>query len=347
VSGTIEIVNRNQWRSFAPLFRDYNYRQLWDFGVACTERLGAVSEHVAIKDASEILGLADVRIKRVPLLKAGIAYITGGPLVRRQEEGSPESLKACLQSLINRYVRDQGLVLRVLGPLGTPDWNARQTEVFEALGFKTTTRVASYHTLVVDIARPPGEIRKGLAQKWRNCLNRAEKNGLEVRSGADLELFDDFCGLYRQLLDRKQFEVELDADFYARVQGQLIEAERFLVSLVDVQGEPVAGHVASILGDTCVYLLGASNHTGLETKASYLLQWHTIQSARERSCQYYDLGGIDPEQNPGVYHFKQGVGGTEFTAPGPFELKPRGTKGHLAMRAEGVYRFVSRRLATR
>ncbi len=76
----------------------------------------------------------------------------------------------------------------------------------------------------------------------------------------------------------------------------------------------------------------------MASKASYLLQWHTIQQARQRGCRWYDLGGIDPLGNPGVYHFKQGLGGQDVCAPGPFELRPAGLRRHIVRTGEWVYR---------
>lgn len=342
MTATIELVDPPRWRELTPLFHDHNYRQLWDFGVACAERVNALSEHVAITDGDEILGLADVRIKRVPVLNAGIAYITGGPLVRRSKEGDPARLSTCLEALIDHYVHDRGLLLRIQPPLGTTEWNARQVQVFESAGFGPTDRVPRYRTLMLDIARPLEEIRKSLAQKWRNGLNRAEKNGLTVRAGHADELFGEFCSLYRRLLDRKGFEVDLDADFYARAQCSCSDGERFRVALADLDGVAVAGHVSSMLGDTCVYLLGASNEQGMQSKASYLLQWYTIRLVRERGCRWYDLGGIDPEANPGVHHFKAGIGGIDITAPGPFEIQPDAFGRRLVSVGETVYRAAKR-----
>jgi CelD/BcsL family acetyltransferase involved in cellulose biosynthesis len=344
VNTCIDHLDRTAWRRVASTFDDYSYRQLWDFGAACADRLGACSEHVAIGQAGDVIGLADVRIKRLPLLGYGVAYVNGGPLVRRGAS-TVRPLRACLEALRREYVQRRGLLLRIQPALGAPDWNAAQQEAFSDLGFAASQRPA-YRTLLVSLEQPLEQIRKAFDQKWRNGLNRAERNSLLVRSSSQAAIFEEFCTLYRQLLQRKGFDVDLSADFYAAVQSRLDGTERFLVGLVDLEGTPVAGHVASILGDTCVYLLGASNEHGMQSKASYLLQWHTIQAAKMQGCRWYDLGGIDPRGNPGVCHFKQGLGGIDVTAPGPFELPPAGLGRHIARGCERLYRSIrTRRLA--
>ena len=60
--------------------------------------------------------------------------------------------------------------------------------------------------------------------------------------------------------------------------------------------------------------------------------------------RWYDLGGIDPEENPGVYKFKRGLNGKEVRAAGPHELRPGGLDGFLTDKAEALYRrLVARR----
>lgn len=342
MSTTIEYLDRSGWQAAVAEFDDYNYRQAWDFGTACAERLGACSEHVAIRRNEQIVGLADVRIRRLPLLQAGIAYITGAPMIRQGREADPEHFRACLKALVDQYVDRRRLTLRILAAPGAPEWNAAQARMFEESGFVAARHWPGYRTLLVDVDRPEADIRKGLAQKWRNGLNRAERNNLAVRSGTGSDLFDEFRGLFRRLLDRKGFEVDLPADFYAAVQQDMPDPDRFVVSLASDSGRTVAGHVASILGDTCVYLLGATDEQGIQDKSSYLLQWHTIQLSRQRGCRWYDLGGIDPEGNPGVYHFKQGLGGIEVFAAGPYERQPAGIRRHIVRGCERVYRSAQR-----
>jgi hypothetical protein len=67
------------------------------------------------------------------------------------------------------------------------------------------------------------------------------------------------------------------------------------------------------MGDAGLYLLGATNEKARDLKASYFLQWRVMMWLKERGASAYDLGGIDPETNPGGYHFKSGFGGSDVT----------------------------------
>ena len=113
--------------------------------------------------------------------------------------------------------------------------------------------------------------------------------------------------------------------------------------LVEQDGVPVAGHVSSALGQSKVFLFGASTPEGNRHKASYLLQWDALTAARSRGMKWYDLGGIDPAENEGVYRFKARMSGIDVTAPGPFELLPNGVRAWVTRAAERVYRLLQLR----
>jgi lipid II:glycine glycyltransferase (peptidoglycan interpeptide bridge formation enzyme) len=91
-----------------------------------------------------------------------------------------------------------------------------------------------------------------------------------------------------------------------------------------------------------VYLLGATGDDGLKAKGSYLLQWRLLERLKEVGCHWYDLGGIDPKSNPGVYHFKQGLSGDEAVEIGPYDAH-----GSLLSRLTADFGERLRRLAER
>ncbi len=123
-------------------------------------------------------------------------------------------------------------------------------------------------------------------------------------------LYRTFCRMYKQMRKRKTFETTVDVEEFGRIQQDLPESHRMQVLICEDNGVPVAGLVASAMGDSAIYLLGATSDEGLKSKGAYLLQWTLIKWLKERGVRWYDLGGIDPEGNPGVYHFKRGLSGS-------------------------------------
>ena len=96
-------------------------------------------------------------------------------------------------------------------------------------------------------------------------------------------------------------------------------AEKMNVIVAYSSGRPIAVHLASNLGQTAVVLLAAGNREALKCGASYLIWYKGAVAAWQAGMKMYDMGGIDPENNPTVYQFKSRMGGDEYTHIGTFE----------------------------
>ena len=341
VNGSVAavVLDRAEWGAAVLEFGDYGYRQAWAYGETLARRRGATSEHVAIRRGDETLALADVRIKRLPVVGGGLAYVSGGPLVRRLDDPGYdlERFGLAIDALVHEYVRRRGLTLRVLAPIGLPEWNEAAAGRLEAAGLRHTDRGEHYRTVLLDVDRPADELRASFHRHWRRHLNGAERNGLEVTFGTGADRFEQVARMSEALRARKGFHLELDAGFFADVQRELDGDDRLVVGIVSRDGEPLAGNITAIHGDTAVYLVGASTDAALECKASYLMHWRTIELLQERGVPWYDLGGIDPDVNPGVTSFKLRTNGIDVTAAGPYEAVPAGPRGQLTDWAERAY----------
>ena len=138
-------------------------------------------------------------------------------------------------------------------------------------------------------------------------------NNLKVLFGIGTAEFQTFCLLYKQMKERKGFECTVNIEEFAQIQKDLAASHRLRILICEDGGAPVAGLVASAIGDSAIYLLGATSDSGLNSTGAYLLQWTLIQELKQNGCKWYDLGGINPGGNPGVYHFKSGMSGLDVT----------------------------------
>lgn len=332
-------LDRGEWESAVRRFGDYGYRQSWAYGVALANKRGATSEHVGIRSGAELVGLADVRVKDLPIVGGGLAYVSGGPLVRMGHDADSdlERLELCVDALVDEFVQRRGLTLRVLAPVGSAEWNLSVANRLERANLRRTDRGENYRTILLDIDRPPEQIRSSFHRHWRRHLNGAERNDLAVSFGTGPGRFESVQRMSDALRARKNYELDLDANFFADVEADLEARDRLVVGLVSQAGTPVAGSITAIHGDTAVYLVGASTRAGRDCKASYLMHWRTIELARARGVRWYDLGGIDPVANPGVSSFKLRTNGFDVTAAGPFEMPASGVRGRLGDWAERAY----------
>lgn len=335
----VEQVTREEWIHEVPRFDDHNYRQSLNYGAACAMRQGANSEHVAIHCDHGLIGLAEVRTRRLPLLGSGIAYVGCGPLTRLDATNTGDRFGRCVRALREEYVLRRKLVLRILAPIGLPDWNAHISSLMVQAGMEHTCLSPPYRTMLVDLDRPISDIRQSFGRRWRRGLRQAECRGVQLRTANDVVSVEMFCELYEEMRARKRFEVDLDARFFGALLKQCPKEDGFELLLAERNGQFVAGIMTSTLGETCVYLHGASSEEGRQTRASYLLHWESMMAARRRGSRWYDVGGIDPAADSDGYVFKSGMGGIEVLAAGPFDASPSGLSGKMIRVAETTYRF--------
>lgn len=307
-----------EWSQMLDLFDDASLYQTWSYGAV---RWGKENlSHLVLKRNNEVVAIAQLRIVRPTKLKFGIAYLRWGPLFqRRGGELDIQAIQRMARSLEAEYVSKIRLLLKVV-PNGFE--GSSRAEVFQSAfsNFKTEFRTAhnTYRTSLLDLSPPIEQLRKNFDKKWRNQLTTAEKNGLTVVVGTGKKEFRTFCDMYREMRNRKTFDTTVNILEFEQIREALPEHHRFRILICKQDAIPVAGLVASAMGDSAIYLLGATSDAGLKAKGSYLLHWKLIQSLKENCVKFYDLGGIDPEGNPGVYHFKRGFSGSDVTQLVPF-----------------------------
>lgn len=307
----VDGVSPSEWARWLDMFEDANIYQTWSYGGV---RWGEKSlSHLVVKREGEPVAMAQLRIVRPGKFPCGIAYLRWGPLCHQKHgELSAAVVEAMASALRREYAEKRGLFLRILPNAFIGSTRATIFEAaFSNYARETFNVGESYRTFSLDLAPPIDVLRKGLDQKWRNCLNRAEKNGLTVAEGDGREKFRAFIGLYDEMWARKQFEKGSDVHEFERIQHDLPAAHRMKILLCMDKGSPTAGLVATMMGNSAIYLLGATSDAGMKLKGSYLLHWHLITLLKRSGIRYYNLGGINPEKNPGVYHFKAGFSGED------------------------------------
>jgi lipid II:glycine glycyltransferase (peptidoglycan interpeptide bridge formation enzyme) len=308
-TANVSQLSKPEWSELLKNFDDANIYQTSSFGAV---RWGNRNlSHLKLYRNGRVVACAQLIVLRMPLTNVGVAYLRWGPLYRLK--GNAEDLhvfRNMIMALHEEYVVRRRLLLRIIPNIYAAD---NQIDVLRNLfadcGFSPRTAAGNYRTFVLDLSPSLEELRKHFDQKWRNQLHRAEKNGLTVIQGTGEDLFDVFAGLYREMMTRKQFKTTIDINDFRNIQRELGHGIEMQILVCEYERKPVAGAVLSPLGDTGIYLLGATNTDGMKTKSAYLLQWHVIKWLKKNGYRYYDLGGIDQQKNPGVYHFKAGMGG--------------------------------------
>lgn len=322
------------WYRVLDVFQDATIFQTIAFCKA--KAPGARLEQLVVRRGSDVVAAALVRLVPVPLAGTSIAYILKGPLFHRWDGDRDRAAFAyALKALRDEYVVRRGFGLRIASLLtreDDPAWSA----ILEAEGYRHAVPARSKRTILIKgLDRPLDQLRRGLDQKWRNCLNNAERNNLEVRAGEDESLFELFLDVYREMLARKRLAEPGDIRGFRAAHTALPDRFKLKVFVALHDGKPSAGVICSAIGGMGVFAFGATSNNGMRNKASYLLQWRALEWLKEARCTAYDLHGSDAEANPGVYAFKMGLcgkNGREVEYLGNFEATG-GIRSRLLLKA--------------
>jgi hypothetical protein len=326
--------NRNDWERYANNFADYSIYQTWPYQKVRAELDGQEVSRVLIKDENgHVVTMCQIRIKHFKPLGLRIGYAQQGPLFRAKNGRiacSTEALQGLREAYLGRIVN----VLRVVPNACDDEAGRAFAKMLQSAGFDSVLGVQPYRTFVLRVDDSEEDIRKRLRKSFRRDVKYGEKAGIEIKQASSKEFCDILEKLYLLSLQRKKFK-GLNPEEFTQTQAALSTPEKMNIVLAYKDGEPVAAHLASNLGDTAVVLLAASNEEGLACGSSYLIWYKGAISALHAGMKWYDLGGIDPINNPTVCQFKSRMGGQEAFHIGAFDA-------FSSLRAKAMWRIAEK-----
>lgn len=327
----IEHVEPASWDGAVAAFDDLTFEQTLAYSLAAANRIGASLLLLAARQDSRIVAAGAIRVKSIPGLGRGIAWLPSGPMFcRAGERPSPPHVAAVVGKLAQYVGIESGHIFRMR--CAAPSLiNAADRQFADLMpGFRPTTRVASYTTAALDLRKSEEELLKALDGKWRTDLRASWKSGLELATGQGRELADRFLALFEPHRKRKGFHTEITPDFHYALAGPGYKLDTLIATR---DGKDVAGIVICTAGKTATYLFGATSDAGRSSKAGYFLTWSGIRLSIGRQLSWYDLGGIDAAANPDVARFKQRMNGVSMASE-PIEFKPPGLRTAIVAQLE-------------
>jgi hypothetical protein len=155
------------------------------------------------------------------------------------------------------------------------------------------------------------------SSNWRHNLKRSSRYGLRIEPWVNPDI-DEMRALYHEMEALKSLPVqhskaELE-QMFSLLAGRIV-----LYRCLDADGTLVALRAAALMGDTAMDLLAAAGSAARKIYASHATLWALLNDCNRRGLRFYDLSGVDPEGNKGVYDFKHGTGAELVTCLGEWE----------------------------
>jgi hypothetical protein len=321
----VDTVDEPTWHQLLKGFADANIYQTWPYAqVICGRRN---MSHLVLRKDGAVAAIAQARIKKVPFINIGIAYVHWAPLWRRGTgESDVDTFRQAVRALRNEFACQRGLVLRLFPVLFDADPTC-YTAVLAEEGFALSAGQARGRTILMDLKPSLTELREGMLPHWKRELKVAEKNGLELVEGTEQELFDQFIDMYKEMVSRKEFIEPNDIYQFRQIQAQLPDELKMRIMLCRSGKDVSSGLICSAIGNMAVYLFGATSNAGMKSRGSYRLHWELLDRLKANGISVYNLNGINPTKNPGTYKFKNDLAGKNgkdvqflgrFDAPGSF-----------------------------
>ena len=158
-------------------------------------------------------------------------------------------------------------------------------------------------TVALDLSSPE-QIWDNITSKNRNMIRKAEKNGIEIHHGKDLELFNDFRRIYNATMDRDNAEkyYYFDEEFYDSIHRDLHDNYEMFFAVYD--GQIVAMSIMLYGAKQMHYHLSGSMIEYRNLAPSNLLLYKAALWGYEQGFKSFHLGGGVGSEEDNLYRFK-------------------------------------------
>jgi hypothetical protein len=295
----------DDWDHLTKPLSGLNLMQSWPYAEAKAKSGPWRIERGLFWNEDDIVGAFQAMVRPlVAGLPGGLVWINRGPLLKKGTGKTDARLfQDMMAALFDHYAKSRSMYLRLAPPQGC--------ENISPPSCMKETPTPGWASAGLDLNQPQETLRAGLAQKWRNCLNKAERLGVEVRSGGDL--LAPFLEQYRLMLQSYGFQTTVTPQLLKDLYEASPVGGKPEVFMAYLDNAPLAFVFVAVYGGDCEYLAGGTTQEGRRINAGQKTLFHSALSMKEKGFQRFDLGGMDEDLTPsGIYHFKNGLGGAPY-----------------------------------
>ena len=147
-------------------------------------------------------------------------------------------------------------------------------------------------------------IWKNIHSKNRNMIRKAEKNGIVIKHGQGLELFDDFIKIYNATMDKDNAEAYyyFKPEFYKSIHEDL--KDNYEMFWAEYEGKIIAMSIIIFANGRLNYHLSGSDLQYRNLAPSNLLLYKAAMWGMEKGMNTFHLGGGVGSGEDNLYKFK-------------------------------------------
>jgi hypothetical protein len=301
----------SEWNKTIGHFDDVNVYQTSEWADHKSTSGWSVVRLVCKADGARVITAAQCLYRSGPISTV-VVWVPGGP-VGDLNKVTPKFVALLKSHLNTKLIYVRIAVMRssdhvTAGQLASYKWN------------KSTTTIGTKSSLVHLLDAEESIRLTRCSTNWKRNLKRSTK----IQSYPYVWQKPDSTSLssaYQEMNDYKQIEgvslsrTALDLQSAIDVFGDKL----ILVRSDDADGNALAIRGAICFGDTAWDYIAITTPAGRKTYASYAVFWALAESCFQSGMHRFDLGGIDPINNRGVYDFKKGTGSFQVDYEGEWD----------------------------
>lgn len=293
--------NREEWDDYV-LENGGHPLQLWGWGETKAQHGWRVERLLAYDMDKQVIGGAQILIRRLPWPFKALVYVPRGPVV------TPENTSDFLIALANHAKSQYGGVVLTI----EPDW--AELPALPKGWRESENTILIPQTLILNLNKTEDELLAPMAKKTRQYIRKsAKEDGLEIRQIKSKEGIAQCLQIYQETAKRAGFALHGD-QYYYDIFANMGEESPVFAAFVD--DKPVAFLWLAISSETAFELYGGMNDRGQEIRANYALKWHAITKMKEWGLTRYDMNGLVSD---GVSTFKRGFADHEDKLVGTYD----------------------------
>ena len=241
-----------------------------------------------------------------------IAWIPGGPV------GNLSEINKHLLLEVRRLAKNSRTYLR-LNSLQEADLSTEQSLTINEW-HKVKHKLSTGLSLVYTLSNDATTRREGLSSNWGRNLRRGESRNMAPYLWQQVTV-DAVADLYKQLSEYKNLAENSEIPNTETISSLIssCSSQLKIFRCDDQSGNPLAIRGALIFGDKAWDILAAVSPQGRKQYSSYVTSWALFNYCADLKIVSYDLSGVDPINNKGVYDFKHGTGAREIKYIGEWE----------------------------
>jgi len=240
-------------------------------------------------------------------------YVQDGPVLPADETSAAEVLDAVLERIERHRKAEDATVshLRI-----EPRWQRLADFV---RGFRPPVPADRFceprNTLCIDLRPGEDEILAQMKPKGRYNVRVARKHGVAVVTDNSYEGSSDFMRIQRCTAVRKGIEPVAPSYFRAML-TELVSRGHASLFFAEYRGVRLATALVVTFGRRATYFYGGSLSVQRRVMAPYLLHFEIMRAAKASGCEWYDLWGVAPPDQPDhgwhqISEFKRKLGGID------------------------------------